>query len=229
MRILLKNVMVLAWAVMVFSAQAQTLVDSWTYAGGGLDPATYGSYTPTTLVADTSANNGATIGIAGTMSGVAGLGHEFFDDYEGFYAFSSALSYTLSSGTILSGVQSISFSFVSYDYVQGSLLLDYNGSHTNLTSTSFATPVSLPAYPSPIGPVDMFRYTWTWDVSTLGSTTGFDIKWAVASGSHNFMMDFHLTQAVPEPSVAGLMALGPGVLWLLRGRRNRRSAAVDAQ
>jgi len=218
-------------------AKAQTLVDSWTYDGGGLAPATYGNYKPATLVADPSANNGAVINIAGTQEFFAGLGTNEYgpgEDYGGYYTFDNALSFSVSSGTLLAGLESISFSFYSsYDYLQGALRLDFNGSNANLISDDFAIGDEF-IYDNPVvpvGAVTMYHYTWTWDVSTLGSTTGFTINWSVASSSHNFMMDYQLTQTevIPEPSAAGLLAMGSGgMLWLLRSRRNRVSAATDA-
>lgn len=202
------------------SANAQTLVDSWTYAGGGLNPATYGGNNkPTTITADAAASNGAVIDIVGTQSSVAGLGLAG-EAYEGYYTFTSNLSFSVSSGTILSGAESISFSFYSYSYIDSSLQLDYNGSDANLSADNFEVGDEVEYYVAAIDlTVTLYQYTWTWDVSALGPITDFTIDWTVPV-DHNFMTDFSLVQVVPEPSVAGLLVFGAGAC-LLRRRRDR--------
>lgn len=205
------------------SAEAQTLVDNWTYVGGGLDPATYGGNNkPLTLTADVLQSNGALIGVSAIPSSVAGLGLGG-EAYEGYYNFSSILTFSVSSGTVLPGTESISFSFYSYDLIDSSLVLDYNGSNLNLTTEDFVVGEEIDYYVAAIDlTVTLFQYTWTWDVSDLGPTSGFTVEWTTPD-SHNFITDLSLVQTVPEPTVGGLLALGVGAC-LLRRRRDREQA-----
>lgn len=216
------TILALAGILIGNSAKAQTLVDNWTYGGGGLNPATYGgSNKPAALLAD-APSSGAVINILGTQSSFAGLGTGG-EAYNGYYTFTSNLSYSVSSGTVLPGAETISFSMFSYDYIAPSLALDYNGNNANLTTADFDVGDEVEYYVAAIDlTVTLYQYTWTWDVSALGPITDFDIEWTVPD-THNFMTDYSLVQTVPEPTVAGLLALGAGGCLLRRRRDGARA------
>ena len=233
MRITLSKALAIAVVATVFSAHAQTLTDSWTYAGGGLDPATYGTgvYRPATFIPDAASDNGATIGQTGLTSG--GLGSSGFPDgYGGIYTFFSANpTFTLQTSTILDGLDTITISFLAgggspslVAYTASSLTLNYNGLNPSLASSAFE---AIPGFivESPLGDQNLTLYTWTWtDLSARGSTSGFSASWNTQANQHAFFTDISLTQAVPEPSATCLIALG-GVVCLLR--RKRRDDASD--
>lgn len=216
------------------SVQAQTLVNSWTLAGGGLNPATYGgAFRPATLIPDASASNGATIGQTGLTSG--GLGSNTAGAYGGIYTFfSTNVSFTLQANTVLDGVETITLSFLAgdgapaYTYNSSSLVLNFNGLNPAVAATDFDAVTGI-IVDSPIGPQSLTQYTWTWDVSELGASTGFSTSWGTqpAQGptpaqQHVFYTDITLTQAVPEPSAVCLIAMG-GVAVLFRRKRRMSS------
>ncbi len=214
-------VLTVAVAACLAPLQAQTLVDTWSYDGGGLSPTTYsGSFKPAVLVPDASANSGATISVSGMTSG--GLGSSGFPEgYGGIYTlFSSEVNFGMTTSNVLSSVGRITFSFLAgggTTYDAGDLLLNFNAGNPALESISF-TPQSAGLVSTPIGDVEVTLYTWTWDVSGLGLSNGFSVNWSALQ--HTFINDITLTQAVPEPTVAGLMALGAGCLLLRRRGRN---------
>jgi len=213
-------------------AQAQVLTNTWSYSGGGLAPGTYealgdpGKYKPATLVPDAAASNGATIDLTGLTSG--GLGSSTSPDgYGGLYTFfSSTVSLNLQTSIVLAGVQTITVSFLEgggTTYGSSSLSLNYNLSHSAVTSSSF-TAISAGPVDTPIGPVTMTTYTWTWDVSSLGSSSAFSVNW-LADQQHTFFDNMNVVQTVPEPSTCALLGLsGVGVLWM--HRRHTRKKAV---
>ncbi len=208
------------------------LIDMWTFAGGGLDPATYGgNFRPDPINPDALSDNGATIvatGLVVTPFGSGGLGSNSAGAYGGIYTFfAENSSYVLSTSTILDSLDTITISFlagggspslVSYD--SSSLTLNYNEANPTLASNGFGT-VSGIIVDSPIGEQDLTEYTWTWTgLSALGSTTGFSTSWDTQGNEHVFFTDFTLTQAVPEPSTIGLIVLG-GAFCALRRRRRQ--------
>ncbi len=224
-----KNCAVAASSVLILAhaSQAQTLVNSWSYLGGGLDPATYGGNNqPATLVPDTGFSNGATIALSGITTG--GLGSPTFGPYGGIYTFFSANpSMVLSATTIMDGVDEITISFYAGDgdpvmaYDASLLTLDYNVANSSVGATSFDVVTGI-VISSPLGPQNVSYYTWTWsDVSSLGVTTGFSTSWDTQGSQHVFYDDISVVQAVPEPSVLGLVVLGGALLTL--GKRRRAS------
>lgn len=230
-----KKMLAIAGLTTVCSVQAQTLTDTWTYAGGGLDPATYGGdYRPTPILPDASSDNGATIiatGLVVVPFGSGGLGSSTAGAYGGIYTFfAEAAAFSMQTTTILDGLDMITISFlagggsptlVAYD--ASSLTLNFNGSNPNLASSAFeATPGII--VESPIGDQDLTRYTWTWTgLSALGGTSGFSTSWDAQGNEHVFYTDLSLTQAVPEPSVLGLIALGGAICVFRRKRRESGS------
>lgn len=213
------------------SLHAAPLVDKWTFAGGGLNPATYGgNFRPTPLNPDAASSNGATIvasNLVVTPFGSGGLGSASLGAYGGIYTFfASSASFALSTSNILSSLDEITISLVAgggnptpLSYTSSSLTLNYNGSNTAVASTVFAS-LLLPApVPTPVGDLQLTRYTWTWTgLLALGESTQFSTSWNVQGQQHAFFQEISLTQAVPEPSTMGLIALG-GAFCALRRRR----------
>ncbi len=184
-------------------------------------------YRPATLFPDAVANQGATIGVVGQGSS-GGLGSSSFGDYGSYYTFFSApVSFTLQTTNVLAGVNTITLSFDSGGstiWDASSLKLNFNLAHTNESALTFL-PVSLGVVDTPIGPAELTKYTWTWNVSSFGASTGFSIGWA-ASQQHTTFDNIQLVQqSVPEPSSFTLMALSVG--GLLGFRRRRRNAEVS--
>lgn len=235
MRITLSKLLAVVGVATLVSAQAQIQVDAWTFAGGGLDPATYGgNFRPTPILPDAASNNGATITASNLVVvpfGSGGLGSSGAGAYGGIYTFfAEGASFTMQTTTIMDGVDTITFSFLAgggnptlIEYDASSLTLNYNGSNPSVASSSFST-ISGIIVESPIGQQELTQYTWTWtNVSALGPTTGFSTAWDAQGQEHAFYTDFTLTQAVPEPSVLGLLALG-GAVCVLRRKRKEASA-----
>ena len=213
---------------MALSAQAQTLVDTWSNSGGGLNLATYGGeYRPAVLTPDTGSAPGAGITYTGVTSG--GLGSITVPEgYGGFYTNnSSSVAFTLQTSNVLTGATTITLSFLSGGigtFSASSVTLSYNVGHSNVASSSYgAVPAGL--VDTPIGEVPMTTYTWSWDVSSFGPSTGLTLNWG--TGVHTFFDQVTMTQAVPEPSTYALLGLGLGVAFVLR-RRSRKSSTLSA-
>lgn len=232
MRITLGKMVALMGVATLLSVQAQTQVDVWTFAGGGLDPATYGgNFRPTPILPDAASNNGATIVASNLVVvpfGSGGLGSSGAGAYGGIYTFfAEGASFTMQTSTILDGVDTITFTFLAgggsptlIEYDASSLTLNYNGANPSVASSDFST-ISGIIVDSPIGQQELTQYTWTWtNVSAMGPTTGFSTAWDAQGMEHAFYTDFTLTQTVPEPSVLGLIVLGGAVCVLRRKRRN---------
>lgn len=229
---------VCGWAL-VTSVQAQTQTDSWTYVGGALHPDTYsalgtpGKYRPATLIPDALAANGATIGVTGQGSS-GGLGSSGFPDGYGVYYtfFSAPVTFTLQTANVLAGIDTITVSLSAgggnptlLTYNASSLALNYNPTYSNQAASTFSQ-VSLGLVDTPIGETAMTQYTWTWNVSALGASSGFSTTWTTGY-QHSAFGEFQLTQqSVPEPSSVVLAALGMAGLSSLR-RRPRQSARVS--
>lgn len=236
MRLTLSKLLPLAVAATLLSAQAQTLTYSWTYEGGGLDPATYAlpgppvnpGYKPSTLVPDDSAT-GASISVTGYDYGMSGgLGSSGYPEGYGFFytVLQAEINLTINVTNVLDDIGTVTLSFrgndLSTPWSQSILSLNYNPENTAVMALDYFT---APAGEDPEwGPLT--AYTWIWDVSGLGASGGFSITVNAASlAQHTTIGPINLTQtAVPEPSVFGLLALGVGGLWLLRSRRNRQCA-----
>jgi hypothetical protein len=210
------------------AANAQTLANTWTVAGGGLDPAAYGgNYLPATLVADTGSTGNATIAMSGLTSG--GLGSSSFPSgYGGIYTFFSTwLSLNLQVTDVLEDIDEVSVTFLAgggnptpVSYLQDSIALNYNLANPAVTSDDFST-ISGIVVDSPIGPQNLTSYTWTWsDLSSMGASDAFSVAWGGQGQAHVFMTDISVSQAIPEPSVIGLLAIGAAALgWMHRRRR----------
>lgn len=221
-----KTLLAIGLATLV-SAQAQTLTSTWTDAGGGLNPATYGgNYRPDVLVPNTGSTSGGTIAMSGFTSG--GLGSSGFPGgYGGIYTFfSTNPSYILNTTTILEGVDEITISLwagggnpAAIAYTATSLLLDYNSGNQNLASTSFDNSETRIEKDTPVGDVTMTLYKWTWTgISDLGALTSLSTQWDTQSTPHVFTTEISITQAVPEPSTLALLLAG-GALFALRRKR----------
>lgn len=212
------------------STQGQTLTDVWSFAGGGLDPATYGGeYRPASLLPDPGSNNGASIvatGLEVVPFGSGGLGSGSTGAYGGLYTFfAETAAFSMGTTTLLEGLDTITFSFLAgggspalVSYEASSLRLNFNVANPNLASSAFAAIPGI-VVESPNEDQDLTRYTWTWTgLSTLGASSGFSTSWDAQGNEHVFYTDFILTQAVPEPSVPALVTVGV-VMGILRRKR----------
>jgi hypothetical protein len=203
---------------------AQTLVDHWDYVGGAFNPATYGGvYRPPVLLPNAAGNSGGTLVLSNLTSG--GLGSNSFPEgYGGIYTFFSRnVGFTMQTANVLPDLQTITASFRSGGgvYDSTSLLLAFNSEGSALASGSYFA-LDVGEVESSIGPVEMFQHTWTWDVGSLGSSTGFALQWT--GQEHEFLTEVTLTQAIPEPSTLVMLGLG-GVLVLRAIRRRARCRA----
>lgn len=210
-------------------AQAATTLETWTYAGGGLAPTTYGVgvYRPATLIADTTHNNGTIIAVTGMSSG--GLGSAGTPTgYGGIYTFFGGGTYTLNASNVLNGVQSITFSMLAgggnpteIDYLSGNINLNFNAVNNSVVASSFSKGAPI-VTSTPIGNMSLNEYTWTWNVSSLGASTGFSLAWNAntTANHHSFFTDISLSQTdvVPEPSAALLGSVTVLGLFLRRRR-----------
>lgn len=225
MRVSLKKLFAVVFLSASLSASAQTQVETWTYLGGGLDPATYGGdYLPTQLFAD--GFTGGIIDLTGFTSG--GLGSVNVGAYEGLYTFTSTSPVmTLSATNLLAGVDQITFSFIvgggfpAFVYEQSSLTLNWNAENGALVSSTFGSQSVGMVYVPVLGAnLEMIAYTWTWtNLQSFGPSTEFSISWDTGGSQHVFFQEFSLTQTVPEPSIVGLIALGGTVVLMQRRRR----------
>lgn len=203
-------------------AHAQVLTNTWTYEGGGLDPETYGgNFRPATLVSDIGSTGTASIAMSGLTSG--GLGSSGAGAYGGIYSFFSAgLTLSLQASNVLEGLDQVTFGFLAGTviYSQESITLNYNPENSAVASSGFSTVPGI-IVESPIGDQTLTAYLWTWsDLSLLGNSSAFSIDWNAVGTTHTFITDIALTQAVPEPSVFALLALGISatIFWHRRTR-----------
>jgi hypothetical protein len=208
-------------AVAAPCANAQVLTNTWTLAGGGLNPTNYGGdFRPSVLASDTGSTGTATIGMSGLTSG--GLGSANLGAYGGIYSFfSSGLALNLQVTNVPSGILGITFGFLggggspALTYSNSSLSLNFNVDNTAVASSSFSAVPGI-IVDSPIGDQDLTAYTWRWtNLSLMGNSSMFSLAWT-APRQHAFITDIIVTQAVPEPSVFALLSIGAAGLWFLR-------------
>ncbi|HEY8899429.1 MAG TPA: hypothetical protein VIM61_03395 [Chthoniobacterales bacterium] len=190
------------------SVRAQTQVDLWSAAGGAWTLANQPNWTPGTggvLNPDTASDSGADLIVTGATSG--GLYDSFY------YTFFSTPAFDLSTSNVLSGVKTVTLSFVSSSvFSESSATLSFNGLQS---ATAFSA--------APTGQVEMgqsyVRYTWDWDVSALGTANAFSMEWTTPS-AHTAYTEVALIQAVPEPhEYAVCVAALLGLLIVMRRRR----------
>ena len=208
-------------AVAAPCANAQVLTNTWTLAGGGLNPTnSAGKFRPSVLASDTGSPGTATIGMSGLTSG--GLGSATLGAYGGIYSFfSSGLALNLQVTNVTSGILGITFGFLGgggspvLTYSNSSLSLNFNVGNTAVASSSFSAVPGI-IVDSPIGEQELTAYTWRWtNLSLLGNSSMFSIAWT-APRQHAFITDIIVTQAIPEPSVFALLSMGAAGLWFLR-------------
>ena len=222
----------MAWLVsfVTSSASAQVLTNTWTLAGGGLNPTNYGNnFRPATLVSDTGSTGTASIGMSGLTNSLGapsgGLGSSGLGAYGGIYSFfSSGLNLNLQATNISAGLSQITLRFLAgggspaLSYSNSSLTLNYNPTNLTVASSSFSA-VSSGQTNTPVGLLELTNYTWSWtNLSLLGSASAFSIAWR-APVEHAFITDISLTQTVPEPSVFVLLALGVACCFFMRRAR----------
>lgn len=239
LQLTLKKLLPLAAAATLLPAQAQ-LIDTWSYdannnPGWGFNPATYGgNFRPATLTPDTGSTGGGSIAIAGMGLGGGGLGSTNSPNgYAGYYTFfNSNVQFTLSTTTILTNLGTFSVTFyigggnpTAISYTNSSLVLNYNLANTNVASSTFWAGTPLVTN-TPIGPQTITPYTWTWNnLSVLGTSTNLSTSWDTQGNQHVFQSTVSTMQAVPEASTVWLIALGGGLLFILR-RKIRRFAGT---
>lgn len=198
------------------STNAQVLTNTWTLAGGGLNPTNYGNnFRPATLVSDTGSTGTATIAMSGLTSGGLGTTNPSNPGpYGGIYAFLSRnLALNLQVSNVSAGLSEISLTFLAgggspvLSYTNNSLSLNFNATNPATASSSF-TAVSGFEFDSPVmGTQILTSYNWTWtNLSRLGSSSSFSIAWA-ATNQHSFITDVRVTQVIPEPSTSALLGI----------------------
>jgi hypothetical protein len=230
---ILKNLMHLSRVLILFVllavaaryANAQVLTNTWSLAGGGLNPTNYGgNFRPSVLASDTGSTGTATIGMSGLSPTSGGLGSTALGAYGGIYSFfSSGLALNLQVTNVSSGIVDMTFGFLGgggspvLTYSNSSLSLNFNAGNTAVASSSFSAVPGI-VVDSPIGEQELTAYTWRWtNLSLLGSSSMFSIAWT-APRQHAFITDIVVTQTVPEPSVFALLVIGAAGLWFLRNR-----------
>ena len=230
---ILKNLMHLSRVLILFVllavaaryANAQVLTNTWSLAGGGLNPTNYGgNFRPSVLASDTGSTGTATIGMSGLSPTSGGLGSTALGAYGGIYSFfSSGLALNLQVTNVSSGIVDMTFGFLGgggspvLTYSNSSLSLNFNAGNTAVASSSFSAVPGI-VVDSPIGEQELTAYIWRWtNLSLLGSSSMFSIAWT-APRQHAFITDIVVTQTVPEPSVFALLVIGAAGLWFLRNR-----------
>jgi hypothetical protein len=226
MRLTLNKVLPFIAVATLVSANAQTLVDTWSAVGGAWTPANQPDfvaaspgggilYTDEAIANETnnSADNTGAIWnsiIPPPVPDYPGIG--IYDDY--YYTVYSTPTITLSTANILDGVQTITFTLISTDgFDESTVALNFGG----LQPQGDFEFVNLG--PDPIFPANRFIYTWTWDVSALTAPEEFSLTWTTPV-IHTPYFSAEIVQAVPEPSTVAMAALGLSVV-LARSRRRR--------
>jgi len=214
-------VLLAACVASALSIQAQTLIDTFSYAGGALNPATYGVgvYQPANLISDTGSTGGGGIGVTNMNAG-GGLGSSSYSEgYGGIYTLGSTPTFSYSTNTVLTGVETVTISLLSgglTGFALESVKLNYNlGGTQALQALSFSS-VAGGSVDSPLGVMPVTLYTWTWNVSELGAINALNLRWG--AGQHVFIDEIIVTQAVPEPSTYVLIGLGLVAVVFLRKR-----------
>lgn len=212
----MKKTLIFAAAIAsaAFTANAATLVEEWTIAGGAwswADDAFPGSGT-----VNSDGNGNGTLTVAnGYVSQTGGnFQHLFF--YSG-HAAGSNPSISLSSSELLSGVQTIY------------LIINFAGSFDDVPTLTFGnlSGISADYTPAPVPSGNMggfvaSTYTFGWDVSSLAGTTfqiDFSLPPHAAFDSVQLIQD---TNAIPEPSTYALI-LGGVILGGVAIARRRRA------
>jgi hypothetical protein len=216
-------------------ARATVLTNTWSQAGGGLNPSTYGgNFRPSTLFSDSGSTGSASIAMSGLTNSLGapsgGIGSAALGAYGGIYSFfASTLTLNLVATSVPSGIDRISLTFLAgggspaLTYTNTSLNLNYNLGNPVVASSSFSA-LSAGQTNTPVGTLDLTSYTWAWtNLSLLGSSSTFSIGWT-APAQHAFVTDISVTQAVPESSTLALLVLGAAVLWFARGKKKKSHA-----
>lgn len=208
----------------ILSAASATQTERWSTSGGAWDDTYQSEWTTNnTLLPDASADFGATLraSVRPAPSGLAPTGG-LYDTF--YYTFFTAPAFTLSTGNVLDGLETITLDF---SYGSGltsvesiGLALNYNAANNNLAPSSFSTGAS-ETIATVFGDQTFTHYSFTWIVGGFGETDAFTIHWAL--GSHNAFNGVALVQtaassAVPEPASFAVLA-GLGALALGASRR----------
>lgn len=201
-----------------FVAQAQTvLTDAWTVAGNAWTPASHPNYATDGIIsADVGSQSGATI----TTSSKAGL----YTNY--FYSLFTTPTFTLATSNVLADVRTISFSVTIAGAFSSGPVLNFNASNSALSNYTFTAGAT-----SDVGGFSAVTNTYTWDVTGLGSSSAFNIVWALpnhtAIGAVTLTQDINVS-AVPEPSTYAAIFGGLVLVGAVARRRFVRKAAVAA-
>lgn len=186
-----------------------TLTQSWTVAGGAWTKANQPDWTwtddPSPLYSDEGNDSGAVLYVTDMATIVDSRGSPTSENSglltSFFYTKGSAPSFLLQATSILSGLETITFTIdyadISVTAIESiNLSLDFSSAYTGLAAD--ATVVG--SYTA--NGFDWTTWSYTWDVSDLGPTTDFSINWG-ALDPHSAFAGLQLTQigaAIPEPA-----------------------------
>lgn len=229
MKLTLKKVLPVAAAATLFSAQAQTIVDSWSAPGGAWNPANQPNfeaaspgggtlYTDQAIAGETnnSIDNTGAIWTSVVPPSPPYPGIGIYGDY--YYTLFSTPTITLSTSNILDNVQTITFSLAAAGagFNSDTVQLNFGG----LQSATGFIPVDLG--PDPDFPTNRYIYTWTWDVSSLAVPSTFSLVWTTPA-EHTPYFSAEIVQAVPEPSAMVMAVVGISFVLTRSRRRSCRS------
>ncbi|HRJ72302.1 MAG TPA: PEP-CTERM sorting domain-containing protein [Terrimicrobiaceae bacterium] len=215
-------------AFLVIDLPGTSAQDSWS----GLTPDNYPGYPsyPTSANAWPSPIAGSGTGGA-LFNKTAGLG--FPSSGGGIYVggmTSGTGSFTLADAAPVAGLETVVFQIdfegVGSDWatILTGLSLNYNGGSQGLSAT-FTEVVSAVQTSVQFGqPAYRFSLAFQWDLTAIaGPITAFDVDWTAAEHSVTYGMQLNqgdtMVQAVPEPSVYGMMAAAAIAVLVWRRRR----------
>jgi hypothetical protein len=228
MRLTFKKALSLALVSTLWSAQAQTIVDTWSADGGAwtvanqpdfiaASPGGGTLYTDEAIAGETNNstdNIGAVWNSIVPPPGPPPFGNNGIGIYEEYYyTVFSTPTIALSTNNLLSEIQTITFTLETAGsaFNSNTVALDFGG----LQSASGFDVVDLG--PDPDFPTNRYIYTWTWDVGSLTPAANFSLTWTTPA-IHTPYFSAEIVQAVPEPSTVAMAVVGLSFV-LVRARR----------